>query len=45
MSVRWYLVHSQSQGEDRADVNLRRQAFVTYLHTEAFSNALRKIAG
>jgi transcriptional antiterminator RfaH len=31
MSVRWYVVHTQPQGEDRADVNLRRQGFVTYL--------------
>ncbi len=31
MSVRWYVVHTQAQGEDRADVNLRRQGFVTYL--------------
>src|ERR1700693_233799 len=31
MSVRWYVVHTQAQGEDRADLNLRRQGFVTYL--------------
>ena len=31
MSVRWYVVHTQPQGEDRADLNLRRQGFVTYL--------------
>src|SRR5579864_4086487 len=31
MSVRWYVVHTQVQGEDRADLNLRRQGFVTYL--------------
>jgi transcriptional antiterminator RfaH len=31
MSVRWYVVHTQAQGEDRADINLRRQGFVTYL--------------
>jgi transcriptional antiterminator RfaH len=31
MSVRWYVVHTQAQGEERADVNLRQQGFVTYL--------------
>jgi transcriptional antiterminator RfaH len=31
MSVRWYVVHTQAQGESRADLNLRRQGFVTYL--------------
>ena len=31
MSVSWYVVRTQAQGEDRADVNLRRQGFVTYL--------------
>src|ERR1700687_4003934 len=30
MSVRWYVVHTQVQGEDRAGVNLRRQVFVPY---------------
>jgi len=29
--VRWYVVHTQPQNEVRADVNLRRQGFVTYL--------------
>jgi transcriptional antiterminator RfaH len=31
MGVRWYVVHTQAQGEGRADLNLRRQGFVTYL--------------
>jgi transcriptional antiterminator RfaH len=31
MSVRWYVVHTQARGEDRADLNLRRQGFETYL--------------
>jgi transcriptional antiterminator RfaH len=31
MSEHWYVVHTQVQGEDRADLNLRRQGFVTYL--------------
>ncbi|MEA2948325.1 MAG: transcriptional antiterminator RfaH, partial [Alphaproteobacteria bacterium] len=31
MSVHWYVVHTQAQGEDRADLNLRRQGFATYL--------------
>jgi transcriptional antiterminator RfaH len=31
MGVRWYVVHTQSQNEGRADLNLRRQGFVTYL--------------
>jgi transcriptional antiterminator RfaH len=28
---RWYVVHTQAQNEARADLNLRRQGFVTYL--------------
>ena len=28
---RWYVVHAQPQGEVRADVNLRRQGFETYV--------------
>jgi transcriptional antiterminator RfaH len=31
MSVRWYVVHIRAQGEKCADLNLRRQGFVTYL--------------
>jgi transcriptional antiterminator RfaH len=31
MSERWYVVHTQVLGEDRADLNLRRQGFETYL--------------
>ena len=32
MSVRrWYVVHTQPNGEARADLNLRRQGFATYL--------------
>src|SRR5882724_10664674 len=31
MSVQWYVVHTRAQGEDRADFNLRRQGFATYL--------------
>ena len=31
MSGRWYVVHTQVLGEDRADLNLRRQGFETYL--------------
>lgn len=27
----WYVVHTQPNGEARADLNLRRQGFVTYL--------------
>ena len=28
---RWYVVHTQPNGEGRADLNLRRQGFTTYL--------------
>jgi transcriptional antiterminator RfaH len=28
---RWYVVHTQPNGEARADLNLRRQGFATYL--------------
>jgi transcriptional antiterminator RfaH len=28
---RWYVVHTQPQSESRADLNLRRQGFTTYL--------------
>jgi transcriptional antiterminator RfaH len=28
---RWYVVHTQPNGEGRADLNLRRQGFATYL--------------
>ena len=28
---RWYVVHTQPNGEVRADLNLRRQGFATYL--------------
>jgi transcriptional antiterminator RfaH len=28
---RWYVVHTQPHHEERADVNLRRQGFATYL--------------
>jgi len=31
MSERWYVVHTQPNGEGRADLNLRRQGFSTYL--------------
>jgi transcriptional antiterminator RfaH len=31
MSLRWYVVHTQAQGEARAECNLRRQGFNTYL--------------
>ena len=31
MSKRWYVVHTQPNGEGRADLNLRRQGFATYL--------------
>jgi transcriptional antiterminator RfaH len=31
MSMHWYVVHTQVQGEGRADLNLRRQGFETYL--------------
>ena len=31
MSERWYVVHTQPNGEGRADLNLRRQGFATYL--------------
>jgi transcriptional antiterminator RfaH len=31
MSERWYVVHTQVNGEGRADLNLRRQGFATYL--------------
>src|ERR1700675_4357850 len=43
MSVRWYVVQTQPQGEDRADLNLRRQGFVTYLprHLRARRHARR----
>jgi transcriptional antiterminator RfaH len=30
-SARWYVVHTQPQNEGRADINLRRQDFTTYL--------------
>jgi transcriptional antiterminator RfaH len=30
-SQRWYVVHTQAQNEGRADINLRRQDFTTYL--------------
>ena len=30
-NMRWYVVHTQPNGEGRADLNLRRQGFVTYL--------------
>jgi transcriptional antiterminator RfaH len=29
--ARWYVVHTQPNGEGRADLNLRRQGFATYL--------------
>ncbi len=29
--ARWYVVHTQPNGEARADLNLRRQGFATYL--------------
>ncbi len=29
--MRWYVVHTQPQNETRADINLRRQGFSTYL--------------
>jgi len=29
--VRWYVVHTQPQNETRAEINLRRQGFATYL--------------
>ncbi len=29
--ARWYVVHTQPNGEARADLNLRRQGFSTYL--------------
>jgi len=28
---RWYVVHTQAQNESRAELNLRRQGFTTYL--------------
>ena len=28
---RWYVVHTQPNGEGRANLNLRRQGFATYL--------------
>ena len=28
---RWYVVHTQPQGESRAEIHLRRQGFATYL--------------
>jgi transcriptional antiterminator RfaH len=31
MGERWYVVHTQAQGEARAEFNLRRQGFTTYL--------------
>lgn len=31
MSVRWYVVHTQPNGETRADEHLRRQGYVTFL--------------
>lgn len=31
MGERWYVVHTQAQGEARAECNLRRQGFTTYL--------------
>jgi transcriptional antiterminator RfaH len=31
MSIRWYVVHTQPQNEARAEINLRRQGFATYL--------------
>ena len=30
-SIQWYVVHTQPNGEARADANLRRQGFHTYL--------------
>lgn len=29
--MRWYVVHTQPQNETRAEINLRRQGFATYL--------------
>jgi transcriptional antiterminator RfaH len=29
--TRWYVVHTQPQNETRAEINLRRQGFTTYL--------------
>ncbi len=31
MGRRWYVVHTQAQGEMRAECNLQRQGFATYL--------------
>lgn len=31
MSARWYVVHTQPNGESRADEHLRRQGYVTFL--------------
>lgn len=31
MDVRWYVVHTQAQGERRAECNLHLQGFTTYL--------------
>jgi transcriptional antiterminator RfaH len=31
MSARWYVVHTQPNGESRADEHLRRQGYITYL--------------
>jgi transcriptional antiterminator RfaH len=31
MSARWYVVHTQTNGETRADEHLRRQGFKTFL--------------
>ena len=31
MTTRWYVVHTQPHGEGKADINIRRQGFVTYL--------------
>jgi transcriptional antiterminator RfaH len=30
-NARWFVVHTQPNGEGRADLNLRRQGFTTYL--------------
>ena len=41
---RWYVVHTQPNGEARADLNLRRQGFATYLprHARRRSHARRQ---
>ena len=31
MTARWYVVHTQPNGEGKAELNLRRQGFTTYL--------------